>query len=80
MKHLKKWTQTQQATLIITYADDNKFRDFFRRQGFSNEEDYPVLKTEWLSEKISHYKRATLAACRVVPHVDYFRVHEMLTV
>lgn len=39
---LKVWAQEQHLTFIVTFADDNEFEDFFRKQGFSDE--CPVLK------------------------------------
>ena len=56
---------------IITYADNNKFEDFFRKQGFGDSEIHPFINESYICSKIMHYKRATLCACRVYENIDY---------
>ncbi len=33
---------------IITYADNNKFEDFFRKQGFGDAEVVPFLEESYI--------------------------------
>ena len=33
---------------IVTYADNNKFDDFFRKQGFGDSEIYSFLESNYI--------------------------------
>jgi hypothetical protein len=34
---------------IVTYADNNKFDDFFRKQGFGDSEIHPFLDSNYIN-------------------------------
>lgn len=45
---LKVWAQKMKIPFIITYADNNKFEDFFRKQGFGDAEVVPFLEESYI--------------------------------
>jgi len=64
----------------LTYADNNKFNQFFRKQGFGDKDDHPkFLSSKRVNDNIEHYIRATLSACRVEKHVDYVNIKGILS-
>lgn len=76
---LKLYAQRNEIPWIVTYADNNKFDVFFRKQGFGDQNDHPdFLKSQRVTENIEHYIRATLSACRVEKHVDYVNIKSLL--
>lgn len=76
---LKLYAQKNEFPWIVTYADNNKFDLFFRKQGFGDKFDHSeFLNSMRVTDNIEHYIRATLSACRVEKHVDYVNIKSLL--
>jgi hypothetical protein len=77
---LKLYAQKHDYPWIVTYADDNKFDRFFRKQGFGDRDDHPeFLSSKRVTDNVAPYIRATLSACRVEKHVDYVNIKAILS-
>ena len=76
---MKVWAQTNNYGWIVTYADNNQFDNFFRKQGFGDSKDHPkFLHSSRVSENVEPYLRATLCACRIDQNVDYINIKSIL--
>jgi histone acetyltransferase len=74
MAQLKTYLQAIRIHNLLTYADNSAI-GYFQRQGFTREIN---LNPAIWRRCIKDYEGATLIHCRILPEVDYCRIHEVV--
>jgi hypothetical protein len=75
MTHLKHYASENELRYIVAYADNNATK-FFRKQGFIDQHELPILDP--ISHVIEYFTSATLMGCKIYEEINYLNLKETL--